>query len=266
MPCLLTSSRIWQTSTLTLIQVQLPLLSLSRHAVEGRVESLSLCSQAGREIWEQTRGRVSAFICGAGTGGTIAGVSNYLKARQPSVRVFLVDPPGSSLHNKVLDRHARLHPGACPSERMAHPGSDNMQVVRGVLYTSEESEGKRQKNPFDTITEGVGQNRLTANFAKAQVDGSFQCSDQEAIDMVRQLARDSSWAHCPRCFHAKASCKLLNAEAALLSCRQPRCSEQKACSSAAARPSTVSEPLKLLPRWGLAIRLSPSSVTPGNDT
>jgi len=60
--------------------------------------------------------------------------------------------------------------------------------VRGVLYTSEESEGKRQKNPFDTITEGVGQNRLTANFAKAQVDGSFQCSDQEAIDMVRSLA------------------------------------------------------------------------------
>ena len=60
-----------------------------------------------------------------------------------------------------------------------------MQVVRGVLYTSEESEGKRQKNPYDTITEGIGQNRLTANFARAQVDGSFQCRDQEAVDMVR---------------------------------------------------------------------------------
>ena len=57
--------------------------------------------------------------------------------------------------------------------------------MRGVLYTGEESEGKRQKNPFDTITEGVGQNRLTANFARAQIDGSFKCSDQEAVDMVR---------------------------------------------------------------------------------
>ncbi len=57
---------------------------------------------AGKEIWEQTSGRVSAFVCGAGTGGTIAGVSNYLKSQKPAVKVFLADPPGSSLHNKVF--------------------------------------------------------------------------------------------------------------------------------------------------------------------
>jgi len=56
---------------------------------------------AGQEIWEQTGGRVDAFVSGAGTGGTIAGVSCYLKQRRPEVQVFLIDPPGSSLYNKV---------------------------------------------------------------------------------------------------------------------------------------------------------------------
>ncbi len=59
-------------------------------------------AHTGEEIWQQTQGRVHAFVSGAGTGGTIAGVSTALKARNPSVRVFLVDPPGSSLFNKVM--------------------------------------------------------------------------------------------------------------------------------------------------------------------
>lgn len=74
-----------------------------------------------------------------GTGGTIAGVSSALKARSRSVRVFLVDPPGSGLYNKV---------------------------TRGVMFTKQEAEQKRLKNPFDTITEGVGINRVTENFAR----------------------------------------------------------------------------------------------------
>ena len=57
-------------------------------------------------------------------------------------QVFLVDPPGSSLFNRVK---------------------------RGVLYAREEAEGKRLRNPFDTITEGLGINRITANFSRAQV-------------------------------------------------------------------------------------------------
>jgi hypothetical protein len=62
----------------------------------------------GREIWEQTGGRVDAFVSGAGTGGTIAGVSAFLKSVDTSVLVFLVDPPGSSLYNKVRLEEGRL--------------------------------------------------------------------------------------------------------------------------------------------------------------
>jgi cysteine synthase len=55
----------------------------------------------------QTAGKLHAFVAGAGTGGTIAGVSQVLKRRDPSIRVVLVDPPGSSLYNKV--HHCRMH-------------------------------------------------------------------------------------------------------------------------------------------------------------
>ena len=53
------------------------------------------------------------------------------------------------------------------------------------MYTREEAEGRRLRHPFDTITEGVGCNRITANFARARVDGAFRCSDREAVEMVR---------------------------------------------------------------------------------
>jgi cysteine synthase len=58
-------------------------------------------SYAGREIWQQTRGKLHAFVSGAGTGGTIAGVSRALKDLNPSIQVVLADPQGSSLFNKV---------------------------------------------------------------------------------------------------------------------------------------------------------------------
>ncbi|KAI7845595.1 hypothetical protein COHA_000882 [Chlorella ohadii] len=148
--------------------------------------------KTGQEIWEQTGGHVDAFVSGAGTGGTIAGVGSYLKQRRPAVRVFLIDPPGSGLYNKV---------------------------TRGVMYTREEAEGKRLKHPFDTITgsmatsllrslfclesepfclppafcplpEGIGINRLTANFGRAQVDGAFKGTDREAVEMAAYLLRN----------------------------------------------------------------------------
>ena len=50
----------------------------------------------------------------------------------------------------------------------------SQKVTRGVMYTREEAEGKRLRNPFDTITEGIGINRLTANFNRAQIDGAFK--------------------------------------------------------------------------------------------
>ena len=55
----------------------------------------------GPEIWRQTNGRIDAFVSGAGTGGTIAGISVYLKGLQPDLRVVLADPEGSGLYNKV---------------------------------------------------------------------------------------------------------------------------------------------------------------------
>lgn len=56
---------------------------------------------SGEEIWAQTNGCIDAFVSGAGTGGTVAGVSSVLKSRDPRIQVYLSDPPGSSLYNKV---------------------------------------------------------------------------------------------------------------------------------------------------------------------
>lgn len=55
----------------------------------------------GPEIYRQTNGHLDAFICSAGTGGTLAGVSKYLKEKKPNVQIILADPQGSGLHNKV---------------------------------------------------------------------------------------------------------------------------------------------------------------------
>jgi cysteine synthase len=115
----------------------------------------------GAEVWEQTHGALHAFVAAAGTGGTLAGVGAALRARNPGVRLYLVDPPGSSLFNRV---------------------------TRGVMYAATEAEGKRTRHQVDTITEGIGINRLTANFMRApRLDGAFRGSDQEAIAMARHL-------------------------------------------------------------------------------
>ncbi|GAA0159592.1 lyase [Lithospermum erythrorhizon] len=116
----------------------------------------------GPEIWEQTGGEVDAFIAAAGTGGTLSGVSRFLKEKNSNIKCFLVDPPGSGLFNKV---------------------------TRGVMYTKEEAEGRRLKNPFDTVTEGIGINRVTENFKLAELDGAFRGTDNEAVEMSRYLVK-----------------------------------------------------------------------------
>ena len=83
--------------------------------------------------------------------------------QNPGVQCFLIDPPGSSLFNKV---------------------------TRGVLYTRQEAEGKRLRYPCDTITEGIGINRLTKNFELARLDGAFQGTDREAVEMAAHLLRE----------------------------------------------------------------------------
>lgn len=136
----------------------------------------------GREIWEQTRGRVDAFVMGAGTGGTLAGVSTYLKSRKPSVRAYLADPPGSALHHRV-----------------AH----------GVLYAPQQQERTARRHRYDTIMEGVGCDRVTRNFAAASIDGSFQVPDEESVAMARHLLQaeglfvgGSSGMNCAAAVHA----------------------------------------------------------------
>lgn len=82
----------------------------------------------------------------------------FKQEKNEKVKCFLIDPPGSGLYNKV---------------------------TRGVMYTREEAEGRRLKNPFDTITEGIGINRLTQNFLMAKIDGGFRGTDKEAVEMSR---------------------------------------------------------------------------------
>ncbi|CEH12592.1 cysteine synthase [Ceraceosorus bombacis] len=120
----------------------------------------------GPEIWRQTGGFVSAFVCGAGTGGTLSGVSTYLKRRDAKVRTVLADPQGSSLFNRVK---------------------------YGVLYSSTEAEGTRRRHQVDTVVEGIGLNRLTRNFSHGlnddAVDDAERVNDQEAVKMSRFIAR-----------------------------------------------------------------------------
>lgn len=87
----------------------------------------------------------------------------WVQEKDEGIKCFLIDPPGSSLFNRV---------------------------TRGVMYTGEEAEGKRLKNPFDTITEGIGINRLTQNFKLALLDGAFQGTDREAVEMARLFLTD----------------------------------------------------------------------------
>uniref|UniRef100_M4BZJ5 cysteine synthase n=1 Tax=Hyaloperonospora arabidopsidis (strain Emoy2) TaxID=559515 RepID=M4BZJ5_HYAAE len=120
-------------------------------------------STTGPEIWRQTNGTVDAFVMAAGTGGTIAGTSAYLKEQNPDVQVFLADPPGSSLYNKVRNN---------------------------VCFAPQQAETKVRRHRYDTIAEGVGIDRLTKNFMLAKIDDAFTVTDQEMVEMSRFLLRE----------------------------------------------------------------------------
>ncbi|KZS98546.1 PALP-domain-containing protein [Sistotremastrum niveocremeum HHB9708] len=117
----------------------------------------------GPEIWRQTGGRVDAFVSGAGTGGTLAGVGTFLKSIRSSIVVALADPEGSGLYHKVKS---------------------------GVMFDPKESEGTRRRHQVDTLVEGIGLNRLTQNIdlALPLIDDAFRVTDMEAINMSRHLA------------------------------------------------------------------------------
>ena len=103
----------------------------------------------GPEIWEQTDGKVDGFVCSSGTGGTIAGVSSFLKEKNKDIKIYLSDPTGSSLYNYI--------------------------------------ENGELKSEGNSITEGIGSSRITANFAKATIDGAFSISDHESLPVLFDL-------------------------------------------------------------------------------
>jgi cysteine synthase len=103
----------------------------------------------GPEIWEQTNGKVDGFICAVGTGGTLAGVAEALRERNPRIAIGLADPPGAALFS---------------------------------YYTTGElmAEGS-------SITEGIGQGRITANLEGFSPDHSFQIPDEESVSVCFEL-------------------------------------------------------------------------------
>ncbi len=103
----------------------------------------------GPEIWEQTNGKVDGFTCSVGSGGTLVGVAMALKERNPGVKIALSDPMGSALYN---------------------------WVARGEL----KAEG-------NSVTEGIGQGRVTKNLEGAPIDLAYQITDEEALPVLFDL-------------------------------------------------------------------------------
>jgi len=101
------------------------------------------------EIWNQTNGKIDAFTCSVGTGGTLAGTSIGLKEKNKNIKIALSDPMGSSLYSYIKDN--------------------------------------KLENKGNSITEGIGTGRITKNFEKALIDEAFQIDDVEALNLVYDL-------------------------------------------------------------------------------
>ena len=103
----------------------------------------------GKEIWDQTEGKIDGFVCSSGTGGTISGVSNALKEKNKDIKIFLSDPKGSALYNYIKNGELK-------------------------------SEG-------NSITEGIGSSRITKNFENAKIDDAYSIDDKDALKILFQL-------------------------------------------------------------------------------
>ncbi len=118
--------------------------------------ALAHYESTGPEIWQQTNGSLDAFTCAVGTGGTINGISRYLKERKPECQIVLADPFGSALYNWVSTGTATMTPG--PS-----------------------------------ITEGIGNSRVTQNLAGARIDKAVQVQDKDMVRLVYRMLREDGW-------------------------------------------------------------------------
>jgi cysteine synthase A len=106
----------------------------------------------GPEIWNQTEGKVDGFVCAVGTGGTLAGVASALRTRNPGVSIALSDPAGSGLYHYYANGEIRV-------------------------------EG-------NSITEGIGNGRITGNLQDVAIDHAFRIEDSESIPIVFRLLRE----------------------------------------------------------------------------
>jgi cysteine synthase A len=107
----------------------------------------------GPEIWHETGGRVDAFTCATGTGGTLGGVSRYLKEQKPALRCVLADPMGSALYRWVKS-------------------------------------GELKSEGSSALTEGIGIGRVTANLDGAPLDDALRVEDPEILGTVRRLLHE----------------------------------------------------------------------------
>lgn len=107
----------------------------------------------GPEIWQQTGGKLDAFVTSTGTGGTLAGIARFLKRVQPTTKIYLADPQGSSLY----------------------------QWVRT---------GELKATGSGSITEGIGTTRITANLAGTPIDDAVHVNDVDCVRHVYRLLRD----------------------------------------------------------------------------
>jgi cysteine synthase A len=105
----------------------------------------------GPEIWEQTQGKVDGFTCSIGTGGTLSGVASFLKSKNSKVRIAVADPMGAAMYHWFKSGELK-------------------------------SEG-------NSITEGIGQGRVTKNIEGAPVDDAYQIPDTEALPVVFDLLK-----------------------------------------------------------------------------
>ncbi len=107
----------------------------------------------GPEIWRDTQGKIDAFCAATGTGGTLAGVAQFLKSQSSAVRIVLVDPPGSALYHYIKD-------------------------------------GELRSDGASSITEGIGTGRVTDNLAGAPIDDALRVSDADTMHFVYRLLRE----------------------------------------------------------------------------
>lgn len=124
--------------------------------------------QTGPELWRQCK-NLDAFVMSSGTGGTIAGIGRFLKEKHVSVKVVLVDPPGSALYHKIQ---------------------------HGVAFANQQRERELKRHRYDTLAEGIGLDRVTNNLALGVdcIDLAIRVMDQEAVDMAHWLlANEGLW-------------------------------------------------------------------------